>query len=53
MLCRCAICQKFKLSSSTKSAAFDKFITKKHKEAVPNVELTLTKVELLNRKYLP
>ena len=31
------------LSSSTKSATADKFITKKHKETVSNVEITVTK----------
>ena len=34
---------KLKLSSSTKSATVDKVITKKHKEAVPNVEFTVAK----------
>ena len=32
-----------KLSSSTKSATVDKFITKKLKEVVLNVEITVTK----------
>ena len=32
-----------KLLSSTKSATVDKFITDKHKEALPNVEFTVTK----------
>ena len=35
--------EQLKLSSSTKSAIVDKFITKKHKELVSNVEITLTK----------
>ena len=32
-----------KLSSSTRSATADKFITRKHKEAVSNVEITVAK----------
>ena len=32
-----------KLSSSTKCDTADKFTTKKHKEAVSNVEITVTK----------
>ena len=40
--------ERFKLSPSTKSATIDKFITKKHKEAVSNIELTVT---ILNQKY--
>ena len=32
-----------KLSSSTKSDTADKFIRKKHKEAVSNVEITVPK----------
>ena len=35
--------EQLKLSSSTKNATVDKFITKKHKEAVSNVEFTVTK----------
>ena len=35
--------EQLKLSSSTKSATVDKFITKKHKGAVPDVEFTVTK----------
>ena len=35
--------EQLKLSSSTKSATGDKFITKKYKEAVPNVEFTVAK----------
>ena len=35
--------ERLKLSPSTKSATIDKFITKKHKEAVSNIELTVTK----------
>ena len=35
--------ENLKLSSSTRSATADKFITRKHKEAVSNVEITVAK----------
>ena len=35
--------EKLQVSSSTKSAAVDKSIQEKHKEAVSNIEFTVTK----------
>ena len=35
--------ERLRLSSSTKSATVNKFITKKHKEALSNVEFSMTK----------
>ena len=43
-----------KLSSSTKSATTDKFITKQHKEAVSNVEiscLAISKILILRNLF--
>ena len=35
--------EQLKLSSSAKSATFNKYITKNHKEALSNVEFTVAK----------